>query len=140
MVTLLDAGQHVVLPVEIELEVTKSIVWKLAADPAPLANQLTGLADFLMDLARGYLKDRILLREKYAAVALNAVLALLLLGGEYEAEVVALLRGLRLTWFPELVARRAARLKNEVLRWSSAEARARVVQTLDEVVACYSMT
>jgi hypothetical protein len=138
VVTLLDAGHHVALPVEVELEVTKSIVRKLTADPAPDAQRLMGLSDCLMDLARAYLRDRILLREKYAAVALNVVLALLLLGGDYQAELVALLRGLRLTWFPELVARRAVRLKKEILRRSSTEAGARVSQTLDEVVEWFS--
>ncbi len=113
---LLDAGHRAPVPLEIELEVAKMVVRKLTANPPENPDPDPLLAARLMELARAYLNDRLLPREKYGAVALNSVLSLVLLRSSQLGVLFDLLRGIRLSWFKQLVARRARRLQQELSR------------------------
>jgi hypothetical protein len=116
LAVLLDADHNVTVPVEVELEVTKTLVRWLAVHPPERTDAEPGLADCLCDLADTYLKPRMLAREKFGAVALNAVLALFLLRSSYTNHVLKSLKGLRVAWFTELVARRAGQIRRDLLR------------------------
>jgi hypothetical protein len=114
LAALLEAGHRGSIALDVELEIAKTIVRKLAAHPPGTPGTQPELEERLMDLARLYLHDRLLPRDKYAAAALNVVLAIVLLGGPQVPEVTERLLRVRLSWFCELVARRAARLRDEL--------------------------
>lgn len=96
---LLEAEPDRPVPLEIELEVTKMVVRKLMANPSREDDAFPDLADRLLELTRTYLNPRLLVRESYGAIALNAILGLILLGGRDMAEVRRLLAELDLIWF-----------------------------------------
>ena len=54
-------------------------------------------------------------REKYGAIALNAILGLVLSRSGRDADVVERIRTLDVPWFQQLLARRAARLRQELM-------------------------
>lgn len=120
LASLLESGHRAAVPLDIELEIAKAVVWKLTAQPAQAPNQFPQLADQMWNLAQTYLHDRLLPRDKYAAAALNAGLALLLMQS-HVAEVIDLVNDLRLAWFKELFARRAKRIGDELAERSPGE-------------------
>jgi hypothetical protein len=69
-----------------------------------------------MELARAYLNPRLLPREKYGAVALNTVLALLLLRSRHVPELLKLVAEVPHAWFRDLLVRRARKIQEEVAR------------------------
>ena len=110
------SSEHVApIPLEIELEVAKVIVRKLSQTPPDADDSERELSDRLMELVQTYLKPRLLSRQLYGATALNAVLAILLLRANHTQEVVRMLVELPSIWFLELVARRASRLREQLL-------------------------
>ncbi len=104
---LLEAGPRTPVPLEVELELVKMIVRKLTANPPEPNDSLPELGDRLLEIAKIYLNPRLLVREKYGAVTLNAILALVLLRSRHVAEVSQILSELKVPWFRQLVARRA---------------------------------
>lgn len=130
---LLEIG-CVVSP-EIELEVAKMAVRKLTADPPDHADPEHELADRLMELVRAYTNPRLLAREKYGAVALNGILALVLLGSNHMDEVLVGLKASSASWFRQAVARRARRTMNGIAEQLPQERAAFVVQRLAALVA-----
>ncbi|HUY32642.1 MAG TPA: hypothetical protein VMV69_07650 [Pirellulales bacterium] len=87
-----------------------------------------------MDLARAYLNDRLLVRDKYSAVALNAVLGLLLLRSHHVAELFDRLAMLHQRWFVELAARRAGWLKDDVEKRCAGDVAATMTRSLANLV------
>lgn len=132
---LLDSGHQASIPLDLELEVTKVVVRKLVANPPATAGAYPELASRLMDLANSYLNDRLLPREKYAATALNAVLAILLLRSPQLEEVLERISDLRLAWFPQMVSRRAKRLRDDLMERFAAVEVAGHVEVLNQAMA-----
>jgi len=113
LAVLLASDQNATVPLEVELEVAKTLVRKLVSQPPEEPDSEPELGDRLMELASTYLNARLLSREKYGAVALNVVLALLLLRSRHVADLLAVLRNLRVPWFTQLVVRRARRVRDD---------------------------
>lgn len=112
---ILSPEHRTPIPLEIELEVAKVVARKLAQAPPVADDTEPELSARLMELVRTYLNPRLLSRQLYGATALNAILALLLLRAHQTQEVVTMLVELPSTWFAELVARRASRLRAQLL-------------------------
>lgn len=113
---ILSAEHRTPVPMEIELEVAKVVVRKLAQSPPDSDDAERELAARLMELVQTYLNPRLLSRQRYGATALNALLAILLLRARQTQEVIAMLVDLPSTWFVELVVRRASRLRDQLAR------------------------
>jgi len=111
---VLEVGHKAPVPLEIELEVAKMVVRKLSATLPEEADALPELSSQLMDLARTYLNPRLLPRPYYAATALNSVLALVLLRSAHLESLYGILRELRVSWFDQLLARRAQSIEQEL--------------------------
>ncbi len=75
-----------------------------------------------------YARPRLLPREKYGAVALNAILGLVLSRSGRDAEVVERMRSLDVPWFQQLLARRAARLRTDLV---ARDSEAKIVDIAD---------
>ncbi len=127
---LLAADQNGTVPLEVELEVAKTLVRKLVSDPPEEPNSQPELADRLMEMAGAYLNARLLSREKYGAAALNAVLAILLLRSRHVAALLRILHELPVPWFTQLVVRRAGRIRGDV---SGRFAKARADRYLESI-------
>lgn len=107
---LLTPSARVSIPLEVELEVAKTVMRKLTAHPPAVDDSEPELADRLMDVARTYLNPRLLPREKHGATALNAVLSLLLLRSQHSTEIIGLVQATPAPWFTQLMCRRVGRL------------------------------
>ena len=112
LAVLLDAEHNATVPIEVELEIAKTLVRKLVALLRPKTpNSEPRLADKLYEIAMLYMNPRLLSRDKFAAVSLNAILSLCLLRSEHAGEVRQALKQLPVLWFSELVLRRASRIE-----------------------------
>jgi len=111
---ILDAAHRAPVPPEIELEATKMLVRKFTAVGAPQPSSLEELDGRLHELIDTYLNPRMLPRPYYGAIALNATLAVTLLGGRRCDELLEGIRQLRVSWFKQMVARRARKIRDEV--------------------------
>ncbi len=111
---LLEAGSRTPVPLEVELELVKMIVRKLTANPPEPNDSLPELGDRLREIAKTYLNPRLLAREKYGTIALNATLGLILLRSRHVAEVLQIVSELKVPWFRQLLARRVMRLRHEL--------------------------
>jgi hypothetical protein len=131
--SLLDARHRSPVPLDIELEITKMVVRKLTANPPGEGNTHPALGRQLRQLASLYVSDRLLAREKYAAIALNAILALLLMRDAAVQSLLNQLSELHATWFKDLVIQRAGRLKGELTERFGTDACVRVVEDLDSI-------
>ena len=112
--SLLKEQGELEIPIELEVEVTKMLVRKLTANPPAQRDQYSELALRLEELVDVYARPRLLPREKYGAVALNAILGLVLSRSGRDADVVERMRTLDVAWFQQLLARYAARLRSEL--------------------------
>ncbi len=110
---LLASDRNATVPLEVELEVAKTLVRRLTSQPPEQPDSEPELGDRLMEVASTYLNARLLSREKYGAVALNAVLGLLLLRSRHVADLLILLGNVRVPWFTQLVVRRANRIRDD---------------------------
>ena len=79
LAVLLDAQHNATVPIEVELEITKTLVRRLSQSPPGSPDSEPGLADRLYEIVELYLNSRLLAQDKFAAVALNAILSLCLL-------------------------------------------------------------
>lgn len=113
---LLKPGARVSIPIEVELEVAKTVVRKLSAHPPVSDDPEPELADRLFEVAETYLNPRLLPRERHGATALNAILSLLLLRSGHVSEVIELVRDTDATWFIQLTCRRVTRLVTDLRR------------------------
>ena len=91
------------------------VVRKLTANPPVQRDQYPEVALRLEEIVDAYAKPRFLGREKYGAIALNAILGLVLSRSGRDGDVVERIRTLDVPWFQELLARRAARLREELI-------------------------
>jgi hypothetical protein len=132
---LLDPCHPAPVPLTAELELTKMVVHKLSTHPPQDDDSEPELAERLMELARLYVNPRQLPREKYSAVAIHAVLALLLLRSSHVTELVHLLRGLPVAWFTELVGTRSRRLRGQFQQRFSEQQCRTYLRCVDEVAA-----
>jgi hypothetical protein len=112
--SLLKAQERVPIPIELEVEITKMVLRKLTANPPAERNQHRDLADRLEELVDAYAKPRFLAREKYGAVALNAALALALTRSADDPQLIEKISNLGVGWFQEILARRAAKLRDDL--------------------------
>ncbi len=127
---LLDAEHNATVPIEVELEVAKTLVRKLVELPPDEPNSEPRLADRLYEIAKLYLNPRLLSRDKFAAVALNAILSLCLLRSAYADEVRQALKVLPVSWFSELVLRRASQIQKTLHEKLSPEQAAHCTEQL----------
>jgi hypothetical protein len=114
IVRLLGPGHNTPVPLEIELEVAKTLARRLTVDPPDDEDSEPELADWLNEIARTFLNARLLPLEKIGAVTLNAVLALLLLRSRHVKEVLQILNGLSAPWFTDLVRQRVSQIRNRL--------------------------
>ncbi len=126
--SLLKAEGELEIPIELEVEVTKMVVRKLTANPPAQRDQYPELASRLGEIVDAYARPRFLPREKYGAVALNAVLGLLLTRSGRDAEVLERMKTLDVAWFQQLLARRAARLRTDLV---ARDSEAKIVDIAD---------
>jgi len=111
---ILTPSPRMAIPLEIELEVVKTVVRKLTWHPPLHHDSEPELADKLMDIVSTYLNPRLLPREKYGATTLNAVLSLLLLRSHHVPGMIAQVETVSANWFTQLACRRIDRLLNEL--------------------------
>jgi len=111
---LFDPSPIAAIPCEIELELTKTLVWKLTERPPDTDDVAPDLGDRLFDLLETYLRPRLLVQKNFAAIALNAALGLLLLRSRHARTSLDRLRKLEVSWFTELVVRRARWLREDI--------------------------
>ncbi len=131
--SLLKAQGRLPIPIELEVEATKMVVRKLTANPPTERDQYTELALRLEELVDAYARPRFLAREKYGAVVLNAVLGLVLTRSGRDAEVLERMRTLDVPWFQQLLARRAARLRADLLSRESGAKFADIARVLGQL-------
>lgn len=118
--SLLKSGERLALPIEIELEVCKMVVRKLASNPPAARDHYSELALRLEELVDTYAKPRLLAREKHGAVALNAILGLVLTRSGDDSAILDRARALGVGWFQTLLGRRAGRLRSDLKAGCSA--------------------
>jgi hypothetical protein len=131
----LEAGPRGSVPPEVELELTKMVVRKLTANPPGEEDFLPELADRLFEIAATYLNPRLLAREKYGAIALNAILGLILLRSRHEAGILRLVSDLQVPWFKQSLSRRAGRIQHELKERHPAQSVEGLVGSLEELVS-----
>jgi len=113
---LLDAEHNATVPIEVELEVAKTLVRTLVQKPPEESDSEPELADRLHEIVNAYLNPRLLSRDKVGAVTLNAILALCLLRTRHTGALQKSLADFRASWFTELVLRRASHIRNSLLQ------------------------
>lgn len=97
--TLLEPGHQTVLPLEIQLEIAKMVARKFTANPPHQVEPEPELANHLAGLAKAYMEPHILPREKYAAVTVNALLALAAMRSKRMDALLKPLNETPYTWF-----------------------------------------
>ena len=126
--SLLKSQGGLPIPIELEVEVTKMVVRKLTANPPEQRDQFPEVALRLEETRRCLCEAAIPSREKYGAIALNAILGLVLSRSGRDGDVVERIRTLDVPWFQELLARRAARLRTDLV---ARDSEAKVVDIAD---------
>jgi hypothetical protein len=102
------------LSCELELELAKSLTWRIVYEPFDTNQDFPNLREKLTELAQDYLSPRLVLQKNYASVALSAVLAALLLGDDKSGNLVAEIHALKLDWFASLFVRRIRKTHEEL--------------------------
>ena len=107
---ILDSKGRLTIPIEIELEVAKTVVRKLTKHPE-LANQIgEELETRLWEITQTYVTPRLIGRAKYGATALNAFIALLLLRGKHAQEAIRWVTSSQTNWFKDSARSRSKKL------------------------------
>ncbi len=130
---LLEARSEAPFSLEAEVELTKMVVRKLTANPPRGDDEFPGLAEQLLEIMRTYLSPRLLGREKYGAIALNAILGLILLRSRHAAEVLRILSELRAPWFKQSLAVRVKRIEPELKERHPGESLKELIGPLNEL-------
>jgi hypothetical protein len=131
--SLLKVDGRRALRIELEVEVTKMVVRKLTANLPAEREQYPELALRLEELVDDYARPRFLAREKHGAVALNAVLGLVLTRSGRDPVAVDKMRKLGVPWFQQLVGRRAALLRADVVARDSGAKLDDMARTLEQL-------
>lgn len=113
---ILEPGPGSRIPIDLELEVAKTIVRRLTASPPAVDDPEPVLGDRLFDIARTFIDARVLGREKCGATALNAALALMLLRSPHAAKIASLVHEAGTRWFTDMLCRRATQIQHELRR------------------------
>lgn len=110
-----DGTSIKVLHPDIELELCKAVAWRIMVegfDITALSGQST-LEYHCLDIAIDYSRPRLLMQQKYAAIALNAIIVAVLLGAEGINDLIKTIDRFELTWFSELLHRRLNDLSDD---------------------------
>jgi hypothetical protein len=107
---ILDSSGRVTVPIEIELEVAKTVVRKLTKHPELATRIGDELENRLWEITQTYVNPRLIGRPKYGATALNAFLALLLLRGKHAQEAIKWVKASSTTWFKDSARSRSKKL------------------------------
>jgi hypothetical protein len=113
--SLFTRTQSETLPPENELELTKTILLRLAdIGPHPAwAGSFSTLEEHLWELFLDYLRPRLILQRLYAPIALYSSLALLILSAERSEVVIRHVAEFELNWFVDLFRRRLIWLRDK---------------------------
>lgn len=98
-----------------ELELCKAVAWRIMVegfDTVSVSEQST-LKYHCLDIAIDYSRPRLLMQQKYAAIALNAIVAAVLLGAEGINDLIKEIDKFELTWFSEFLHRRLNNLSDD---------------------------
>jgi hypothetical protein len=118
------------IAVELELELTKAIVYRLSWDPSTKSCQQ--LSNELQALGIYYSNKRTLQERLASSVASNAIIALALLGCESASNIVSQLPKSSTEWFIKLLRNRANRAWSSIKRLDSSNSGS--VRQLEEIV------
>jgi hypothetical protein len=127
---LLTPGNHEPMPLEVELEVAKMIYRNYEVYPPNNVGAEPELAARLWDFVQAYTNPRILLRDKYSAVASLGIEALVAMRSTYAFDALRLAVDCPYGWFGEMIADDLDVLRD---RWTSRSDDA--VQWLDQLRA-----
>jgi hypothetical protein len=94
------------LSCEVELELAKAASWRLAKAGNIQRGEYPNLESRLAELASDYLTTRLVLQENYASIVIHAILAVGMLNGQRQEELIDRVSKLRIDWFSDLLARR----------------------------------
>ena len=131
---LLDAGGRSSPPIRVELEVAKMVVRKLTAVPSDHPDCAPELGERLFEIAKTYLNDRLLTREKFGATATYAVLGLALLQSARFQNCVELFASLRSQWFVDHLAAQAGEIMQSLAEAANGNWIAPVTSNLNRLV------
>lgn len=90
----------------IELELAKAVAWRLVKVKSANAGEYPNLEARLSELASDYLTARLILQENYSSIVIHAVIAVTLLNGARQEELIDRIAKLHIDWFSDLFARR----------------------------------
>jgi len=119
---------------EVELELAKAVGWRLISANAIEADAHPRLTSALSELASDYLTARLILQENYASIVIHAVVAVCLLRGRRQLELIDRTVGLKMDWFSDILARRLAEAANK-RRTKAPEDVGALVNLCDRLVA-----
>lgn len=115
LAVLLESGHKSVLPIELEIEIAKTIYRNFEVHPPREPNPHPELARPLWEMAQAYANPRLLMRDKHSAAALLAIQALVAMRSDFALNAVHLGAASPYRWFAELVADQLDRLHD---RWN----------------------
>ncbi len=104
------------VPPELELELAKAILWRLAVLPSSLAHEFPTLEGRLLGITNDYMKRRFVLQKNYASTVLHASLCLLLLAERHLDTVLQSVKQVGLGWFSDLFKQRLSRLRDALTK------------------------
>lgn len=120
---LLDPAQQAPLPIELELEVVKMIFRNFEALPPTRPNPVPVLGARLWEMVQSYGNPRILLRDKYSAVASLAIEAIVAMCSDYAIKAWRFALDSPFTWFGEMVSDDLDALQRSWMRSSPSAAK-----------------
>jgi hypothetical protein len=128
-----DPGPTTPVSWEIELELAKTVLWRVSSSPPDKDDAWPALAHRLKDRADAYLRPWLLLRENHAAVAQDATLGLLLMRSHHVPSLLNLLVDLHVDWFTELLVRRGRWIRMELENRFPPDVAARYARNIAEL-------
>ena len=129
----MESEETLPISIELEIEVTKMVVRKRRANSLAERDLHTELVLRFEEIVDAYARPRLLEREEYGAVAITAVLGLVLSRSGRDAETVERMRTLGVGWFQQFLARRAARLRADLLTRKPERLFADVARVLEQL-------
>jgi hypothetical protein len=111
------------LSCRIELELVKALNWRLVVAAGIAPGSFPALESVVSEMASEYATPRLVLQENYASIVINSVIAVILMNGKRQEELIGRITRLKLGWLSELLARRlgdAARKRREIAAGSDA--------------------
>lgn len=115
LASVLDLLGNKPVLIDVELEVVKMVVRKLTARPLENTDAMSDLSIRLYEIADAYLNGQFIERKKFGTVALNCVIAIILLGHQFSNEIQQRIVALESIWFKDAVRRRCRAICDELL-------------------------